>query len=150
MADIRTDPRAQPLRSDARMPRLVGVAGDRLLAQDRSVTQQMLGVGLTNKNFNGLHIDSGWLAIYNDQGFVGVAIVAVMLVGLLVAAALRPPSPARACAVFLILYCAIASYTEIGLGDASPYLLHLVVATSLLSRAAPTAAVPVVMARTPK
>lgn len=122
---------------------------DGLLAQDRSLTQQMLGVGLTNKGFNGLPIDSSWLSIYNDQGFVGAAIVAAMLVGLLVAAALRPPSPARACAVFLILYCAIVSYTEAGLGDASPYLLHLAVATSLLSRAAPTAAVPTVMARTP-
>ena len=122
---------------------------DRLLAQDRSLMQQMLGMGLTNKGYNGLPIDSSWLSIYNDQGFVGVAIVAVILVGLLVAAALRPPSPARACAVFLILYCAIVSYTEAGLGDASPYLLHLAVAASLLSQAAPTAAVPAVMARTP-
>jgi len=40
-------------------------------------------------------------------------------------AALRPPSPARACAVFLVVYCAVASYTEVGLGDASPYLLCL-------------------------
>ncbi|MGH3718868.1 MAG: O-antigen ligase domain-containing protein [Pseudonocardiaceae bacterium] len=122
---------------------------DHLLAQDRSLGQRMLGVGLTDKSFNGLSIDSSWLATYNDQGFVGVAIVAAMLVGLLVAAALRPPSPARACAVFLILYCVSASYTESGLGDASPYLLHLAVAASLLSPGAPAAAVSALSARAP-
>ena len=55
-------------------------------------------------------------------------------------ALLRPPSLPRACAIFLISYCAVASYTEVGLGDASPYLLHLAVAASLL--AAPAEAVP--------
>ncbi|HEX2187144.1 MAG TPA: O-antigen ligase domain-containing protein, partial [Chloroflexota bacterium] len=40
--------------------------------------------------------------------------------------------PERALATFLVVYCAIASYTEVGLGDASPYLLHIVVAASLL------------------
>lgn len=118
---------------------------DALLAQPRTLSEHLLGVGLTNKSFNGLPIDSSWLAVYYDQGLVGVAIVAAIMVGLLVAAALRPPSPSRACAVFLILYCAIASYTEVGLGDASPYLLHLAVATSLLTRSAPAA---VVAART--
>ena len=39
----------------------------------------------------------------------------------------------RACAVFLIAYCAVASYTESGLGDASPYLLHLMIAAGLLA-----------------
>ncbi len=33
----------------------------------------------------------------------------------------------------LILYCLATSYTEVGLGDASPYLLHLAVAASLLA-----------------
>jgi hypothetical protein len=110
-----------------------------LLAQPRTLSEKLVGVGLTNKSFGGLPIDSSWLATYYDQGIVGVAIVATILVGLLAAAALRPPSPARACAVFLILYCAISSYTEVGLGDASPYFLHLAVATSLLTRGAPTA-----------
>jgi hypothetical protein len=65
------------------------------------------------------------------------------MIWLFAAAVLRPPSPARACAVFLILYCAVASYTEVGLGDASPYILHLAVTASLLTRGAPptTAAV---------
>ncbi|MGH3684408.1 MAG: O-antigen ligase family protein [Pseudonocardiaceae bacterium] len=105
-----------------------------LLAQPRTLSEQLLGVGLTNKSFNGLPIDSGWLAIYYDQGLVGVAIGATFMVWLLATAMLRPPSPARACAIFLILYCAIASYAEVGLGDASPYLLHLAVAAALLTR----------------
>ncbi|MEU2861676.1 O-antigen ligase domain-containing protein, partial [Streptomyces mirabilis] len=54
-------------------------------------------------------------------------------------ALLRPPSLQRACAIFLISYCAIASYTEAGLGDASPYLLHLALAASLLAAPAPAA-----------
>jgi hypothetical protein len=70
---------------------------------------------------------------------VGIALVVAFLTGLIVTAALRPPSPQRACAVFLILYCIVASYTEVGLGDASPYLLNLAVAASLLA-GAPTAA----------
>jgi hypothetical protein len=106
-----------------------------LLAQPRTLTEQLFGMGLTNKSFNGLPIDSSWLAIYYDQGLVGLAIVAASMVWLCTAAVLRPPSPARACAVFLILYCVIASYTEVGLGDASPYVLHLAVAASLLARA---------------
>lgn len=103
-----------------------------LLAHERSPTQELIGVGLTDKSFAGLPIDSTWLANYNELGNVGVALVAAMLLALLVAAARRPPSVARRCAVFLIVYCVAASYTEVGLGDSSPYLLHLAVAASLL------------------
>ncbi len=105
---------------------------DQLLAQQRTLSDQVFGVGLTDRSFHGLPIDNSWLSIYNDQGWLGIVIVAAILAGLLATAALRPPSPARACAVFLILYCLVASYTEAGLGDASPYLLHLAVAASLL------------------
>jgi hypothetical protein len=114
---------------------------DALLAQKRTLSEQFLGVGLSNKSFNGLPIDSSWLAIYWEQGLVGVALVAILLVVLLAAAALRPPSPARTCAVFLILYVAVSSYTEVGLGDVSPYFLHLAVAVSLLAPGVGTAAV---------
>jgi hypothetical protein len=50
-----------------------------------------------------------------------------------VAAAFRPPGPERAIAVFLLVYCLVASYTEVGVGDASPYLLSVVVAASLVA-----------------
>jgi len=107
---------------------------DLLLAEDRSLGEQFFGVGLTDKSFAGLPIDNAWLSTYHEQGWVGVALVVAFLASLLAVAALRPPSPERACAVFLILYCIIASYTEVGLGDASPYLLNLAVAASLLVR----------------
>lgn len=106
---------------------------DALLALPRSTGERLLGVGLTDKSFDGLPIDSAWLAVYHEQGFVGVAIVCVLLAALVVAATLRPPSIERACAMFLIGYCLVASYTEAGLGDASTYLLHLAVAASLLT-----------------
>ncbi|MEV4926514.1 O-antigen ligase domain-containing protein [Streptomyces roseoverticillatus] len=110
---------------------------DALLAAPRTTSEQLFGMGLGDKSFGGLPIDNSWLAVYHEQGLTGVALVAAIIIVLGGAALLRPPSLPRACAIFLISYCAIASYTEAGLGDASPYLLHLAVAASLL--AAPAA-----------
>ncbi|MFJ6080656.1 O-antigen ligase domain-containing protein [Streptomyces sp. NPDC092369] len=104
-----------------------------LLAEPRSTAQRLFGVGLGDKSFGGLPIDNSWLAVYNEQGLIGVTLVAAIIVVLGGVALLRPPSLERACAIFLISYCAIASYTEAGLGDASPYLLHLALAASLLA-----------------
>ncbi|QZZ24969.1 MULTISPECIES: O-antigen ligase domain-containing protein [unclassified Streptomyces] len=112
---------------------------DALLTAPRSTSEQLFGLGLGDKSFAGLPIDNSWLAVYNEQGFAGAGLVAAFLVVLAAVALLRPPSLARACAIFLISYCAIASYTEAGLGDASPYLLHLAVAASLLAAPAPAA-----------
>lgn len=106
---------------------------DALLDAPRTTMEELFGVGLTNKSFDGLPIDSSWLSVYHEQGYVGVALVGAFLATLLVGAALRPPSLARACALFLVVYCLAASYTEVGLGDASPYLLHLTVAAALLA-----------------
>ncbi|MFI2645510.1 O-antigen ligase domain-containing protein [Streptomyces sp. NPDC018610] len=111
-----------------------------LLAAPRTTSEYLFGAGLGDKSFNGLPIDDSWLAVYQEQGMTGVVLVAAVVVVLGGVALLRPPSLSRACAVFLISYCAIASYTEAGLGDASPYLLHLAVAASLLATPAePTA-----------
>ncbi|MFD7875636.1 O-antigen ligase domain-containing protein [Streptomyces sp. NPDC059766] len=104
-----------------------------LLIEPRTTTRFLFGAGLGDKSFDGLPIDNSWLAVYNEQGLIGVALVAAVILVLGGVALLRPPSLARACAIFLISYCAIASYTEAGLGDASPYLLHLAVAASLLA-----------------
>ncbi|MFJ3984949.1 O-antigen ligase domain-containing protein [Streptomyces fungicidicus] len=115
---------------------------DALLAAPRTTSQYVFGAGLGDKSFGGLPIDNSWLAVYHEQGLFGVALVAAAVVVLGGVALLRPPSLSRACAIFLISYCAIASYTEAGLGDASPYLLHLTVAASLLAAPAATTAVP--------
>lgn len=106
---------------------------DLLLAAERTQQQQLFGVGLTDKSFGGLPIDSTWLAVYHEQGLVGVAILVVILAGMACAAAMRSPSPSRACAVFLLVYCVIASYTQTGLGDVTSYLLHVIVAATLLT-----------------
>ncbi|MFF9485459.1 O-antigen ligase domain-containing protein [Streptomyces sp. NPDC014676] len=116
---------------------------DALLAAPRTTSEHLLGTGLGDKSFGGLPIDNSWLAVYHEQGMTGVVLVAAFLVVLGGVALLRPPSLSRACAIFLIGYCAIASYTEAGLGDASPYLLHLAVAASLLAAPAPAAPLPV-------
>ncbi|MFB7166776.1 O-antigen ligase domain-containing protein [Streptomyces sp. NPDC001939] len=115
---------------------------DALLAAPRTTTEQLFGMGLGDKSFDGLPIDNSWLAVYQEQGLVGAAVVAAIILVLGGVALLRPPSLQRACAIFLISYCAIASYTEAGLGDASPYLLHLAVAASLLATPAQTAVLP--------
>jgi hypothetical protein len=106
---------------------------DALLAAPRTASEQFFGTGLSNKSFGGLPIDSSWLAVYHEQGLIGVALVVGFLATLLIVAVLRPPSLARAIALFLIFYCLMASYTEAGLGDASPYLLNLTIAAALLA-----------------
>ncbi|MFJ9867818.1 O-antigen ligase domain-containing protein [Streptomyces sp. NPDC101165] len=113
-----------------------------LLTAPRTTIEYLFGVGLGDKSFDGLPIDNSWLAVYNEQGVIGVGLVAAFIVVLGGIALLRPPSLSRACAIFLISYCAIASYTEAGLGDASPYLLHLAVAASLLATPAPAVPFP--------
>ncbi|MER5396294.1 O-antigen ligase domain-containing protein [Streptomyces sp. NPDC002599] len=119
-----------------------------LLAAPRTTTEYVFGAGLGDKSFGGLPIDNSWLAVFNEQGVIGVVLVAAVVIVLGGVALLRPPSLQRACAIFLISYCAIASYTEAGLGDASPYLLHLAVAASLLATPAP--AIPLPTPRVPR
>ncbi|MFB7826641.1 O-antigen ligase domain-containing protein [Streptomyces hydrogenans] len=115
---------------------------DALLASPRTVGETVFGTGLGDKSFDGLPIDNSWLAVFQEQGLLGVALVAALLVVLGGVALLRPPSLPRACAIFLISYCALSSYTEVGLGDASAYLLHLTLAASLLVAPAPAVAPP--------
>ena len=113
---------------------------DGLLAAPRTLSQEIFGIGLTNKSFDGLPIDSSWLSVYHEQGYLGLLLVSAFLLTLLGVAALRPPSLTRAIALFLIVYCLIASYTEAGLGDASPYLLNLTIAALLLANVRPRGA----------
>ncbi|MFF5286058.1 O-antigen ligase domain-containing protein [Streptomyces sp. 62] len=115
---------------------------DSLLSAPRTTGETVFGLGLGDKSWDGLPIDNSWLAVYNEQGLLGVAIVAAFLLALGGIALLRPPSLSRACAIFLISYCAISSYTEVGLGDASAYLLHLALAASLLAAPAPAEPLP--------
>ena len=93
---------------------------------------ELFGSGLSNKSFNGLPIDSNWVATFLDQGWFGIAVEATFLLLLLVMAITHVRGPQRAVALFIVVYCLIASVTETGLGDASPYLLDLSVAVALL------------------
>jgi hypothetical protein len=104
-----------------------------LVHAHRSDLDRAIGGGLSNNSFNGLPIDNSWLATYEDLGLTGDALVAGVLLMLLLMTAFRPPGRERALALFLIVYCIIASYTETGLGNVSPYLLDLTVAASLLA-----------------
>jgi O-antigen ligase len=104
-----------------------------IVGLQRSSLEQAFGSGLSNKSFNGLSIDNNWLAVYLDQGWFGIALVALLLLVLIFLAVMHRRGVRRAAALFLITYCLVASITETGLGDASPYLLDLVAAASLLA-----------------
>lgn len=93
----------------------------------------ILGSGLSNDSFAGLAIDDSWVATYEDQGIVGDVFDGATLLSLLLIAVLRPRGPARAVALYLVIYCLVASFFETGLGIASTYALDLTVAASLLA-----------------
>jgi len=105
---------------------------DSILAQPRTAFETLFGFGLSNKSFNGLPIDSNWLGTYYDAGLVGVAVTIMLVLFVLTAAWFRPQGPHRALALFLVAYCVVASFTESGLSEASPYLLELTLAASLV------------------
>jgi hypothetical protein len=108
-----------------------------LLALPRDRFQEIFGFGLSNSSFNGLPIDSNWLSSYQEQGLFGAILCAVILLFLLVAAFFQPTGARRALVLFLVTYCLVASFTEDGFTDATPYLLDLAVAASLLMTRVP-------------
>ena len=103
-----------------------------LLAQPRTEVNTLLGYGMSNDGFQGLSIDSSWLATYQDQGLVGDVFDGLLLLCLLIAALISPRGPARAVALFLVVYCLVESFTQTGLGEPSDNTLDLAVAMSLL------------------
>ena len=105
------------------------------LRSPRSRIEEMFGSGASNQSFNGQAIDSNWVATYLDQGWFGVIVHATLLLVLLLMAATHVRGAQRAVALFLIVYCLTASFTETGLFSASAYLLDLTVAASLLASA---------------
>jgi hypothetical protein len=98
----------------------------------RTRFQEIFGFGLSNATVNGLPIDSNWLVAYLEQGLIGVSVCALMVVFLLVAAFFQPPGTRRALALFLITYCLIASFTQVGFANPTIYLLELTLAASLM------------------
>ncbi len=103
-----------------------------LLAFPRNKFQEIFGFGLSNASFNGFPIDSNWMSSYQQEGLYGVVVCAIILLFLLVTAYFQPRGVRRALALFLITYALVASFTEDGFTDVSPYLLDLTLAASLL------------------
>ena len=124
--------RGQTIEDAAQLTGRTKVWSD-VFATPRPAMESLFGSGLSNKSFDGLAIDSNWVASYLDQGWFGVVIQAAMLLLLLAMVATHVRGPRRAVALFLVVYGVISSITETGIGDASPYVLDLVVAASLLS-----------------
>lgn len=104
-----------------------------VLRTPRPQVEELVGSGLSNASFNGLAIDSNWVATYLEQGWFGVVMHATLLLVLFLMAATHVRGAQRALALFLIVYCLVASFTETGLFSASSYLLDLTVAVALLA-----------------
>ena len=77
------------------------------------------------KEFDGIPIDSSWLSTYQDQGLVGDVLQGLVLVSLLIVALISPRGPGRAVALFLVVYLAVESFTQTGLGQPSSRFLGL-------------------------
>jgi hypothetical protein len=105
----------------------------RVLEHPRSQVEQLVGSGPSDQSFEGLPIDNNWLATYLDQGWFGVVVHAALVLILLLLAVTHVRGPQRAVALFLIVFCVVASFTETGLFTATAYLLDLAVAASLLA-----------------
>ena len=95
----------------------------------------IFGFGLSNSSFNGLPIDSNWLSSYDELGLFGVCVCVLVLVFLVVNAYFQPRSMERALALFLVVYCIMASFTETGITDVSPYILEVTLAASMMVHA---------------
>jgi hypothetical protein len=102
-----------------------------LLAFPRDKFQEIFGFGLSNSSFNGLPIDNNWLSSYQQHGLFGVVVCTALLFFPLVTAYFQS-GVRRALALFLIMFCLVSSFTEVGFTDASIYLLDLTLAASLL------------------
>jgi hypothetical protein len=103
-----------------------------VLNMPRTRFQEIFGFGLSNGSVNGLPIDSNWLVAYLEQGLFGVIVCAVIVFFLLMTAFFQPPGTRRALALFLITYCLIASFTQVGFAQPTTYLLELTLAASLM------------------
>jgi hypothetical protein len=103
-----------------------------ILGFPRNKFQEIFGFGLSNSSFNGLPIDSNWLSSYDELGLFGVCVCVAVLIFLLVNAYFQPRSMERALALFLIVYCVMASFTETGITDVSPYMLEVTLAASMM------------------
>jgi O-antigen ligase len=102
------------------------------LAEARPRLQELFGNGLSNKSFDGLPVDSNWVASFLDLGWFGIGVQVTFILLLLVMAVTHVRGVRRALALFLIVYSIVASITEVSTGDASTYLLDLTVAAALL------------------
>jgi hypothetical protein len=106
-----------------------------LLSQPRSGGDRLLGTGLGEKKFGGNAIDSTWLSVYWEQGLIGIVLVAALYLALLLGIVSARPSPGRTFAVFLTGYLLMASYTEVGIGDAGTYVLLAFLAAACIDHA---------------
>jgi hypothetical protein len=104
-----------------------------LLAYPRNKFEMIFGFGLSNGSFRGLPIDSNWFDSYQDQGLFGDVVCGLIIIFLIIAACLQARGLNRALALFFAVYILVASFTEDGITNPSPYLLDAAIAASLIA-----------------
>jgi hypothetical protein len=104
-----------------------------LLAYPRDKFEMIFGFGLSNGSFRGLPIDSNWLDSYQDQGLFGDVVCGLIIIFLIIAACVQVRDVNRALALFFAVYILVASFTEDGITNPSPYLLDAAIAASLIA-----------------
>jgi hypothetical protein len=92
---------------------------------------EWLGTGLGDKRYKGKAIDGGWLAAYWQQGVVGVALSALLLLVVAWQAMWSRHSLLRAVTLFLIVFVAVSASSETGISDISTYFLSVMLAGQL-------------------
>lgn len=103
-----------------------------LLNYPRTPFQELFGFGLSNGFFEGRPVDSNWMMSYQDQGLFGIAVCAAILLFMVSRLFFETRRLNLALAAFLVAYCAVASYTEVGFTNPTSYTLDLALAASLL------------------
>ncbi len=98
----------------------------------RNKFEEIFGFGLSNGMFDGHAVDSNWILSYQDQGIFGIVICALIPAFLLTKSLLESRRLQRSLGLFLTVYCLVASFTEVGFTNASPYMLDVTVAASVL------------------
>jgi hypothetical protein len=106
-----------------------------LVTAPRNKFQEIFGFGMSNGTFDGKAVDSNWMLSYQDQGIWGITVCVLILLVLIIGCVFENRNFNRAMALFLTVYCLVASFTEVGFTNASPYMLDITVAASLLVNA---------------
>ena len=108
------------------------IAWSAVLAQPRTEVNVLLGYGVSNEELSGVPIDSSWLSTYQIKVSWVMSFRDWCWFPFSSWRSSARRGPGRAVALFVVVYLAVESFAQDGLGQPSSDLLDLAVAMSLL------------------